>query len=156
MRTCRVCGIEKPLTSFNKTRTQCYACAYKKQGGSKHNSEYMQQYYKTYQLIAKYKAYLHKDKQKGWDNSLNKDLALGLMKKPCFYCGEEYSKGLDRIDNTLGHSIDNVRPCCEKCNNILGDLPDKAKLILKEGLTKIKQENILDTWTIPTKRNKKS
>jgi hypothetical protein len=76
------------------------------------------------------------------------------MTQPCFYCGVEYSKGLDRIDNSLGHSENNVRPCCEKCNNILGDIPDSAKVLLKDGLTLIQQKGLLEQWTIPTKRKK--
>lgn len=154
MRQCRVCGEEKPLSAFSKGRTQCYSCAYKKAGGSKHNAEYHSQYYKTYQLIAKHKAYKHKDKSFGFFDTIDKEQALLKMKEPCFYCGKEHSLGLDRIDNTLGHSDDNVRPCCEKCNNILGDIPDEAKLLLKVGLTEIRKQGLLETWTIPTKRKK--
>lgn len=65
-----------------------------------------------------------------------------LSKQECYYCGEKpshiindfrhdrndlsihikvsdtvvYYNGLDRIDSNKGYSIDNVVPCCRKCN----------------------------------------
>jgi len=42
-----------------------------------------------------------------------------LLKKPCFYCAEplNYSGcGLDRIDNSKGYILENVIPCCGRCN----------------------------------------
>lgn len=37
----------------------------------------------------------------------------------CYYCGEsDWTKlGADRIDNNKPHTLDNVVPCCLKCNN---------------------------------------
>ena len=36
---------------------------------------------------------------------------------PCHYCGAEIETiGLDRIDNSLGYKLDNVIPCCLRCN----------------------------------------
>ncbi len=43
--------------------------------------------------------------------------ALRLL--PCDYClGElpEAGCGLDRVDSSKGYHIDNVVPCCDKCN----------------------------------------
>lgn len=34
-------------------------------------------------------------------------------------CSFQYH-GLDRIDNTKGHTLDNVVPCCWSCNNLRG------------------------------------
>ena len=153
-RICRICNEDKPLKSFHKGRTQCYSCAYKKQGGSKYNSEYHKQYYNVYHLVAKHKAYAHRDKQNNWLDTLSQDEAMSLMNQPCYYCEKEHSLGLDRINNSLGHSLQNVRPCCEKCNNILGDIPNDAKQLLKTGLKEIQQQGLLTKWIIPTKRRK--
>lgn len=54
-----------------------------------------------------------------------------LTQSNCFYCGlppsqvgatvketngEYIYTGIDRIDNTRGYTLDNVRPCCKQCN----------------------------------------
>lgn len=39
-----------------------------------------------------------------------------IMKKPCVYCGDINRIGCDRLDNTKGHTKDNVVPCCFECN----------------------------------------
>lgn len=49
-----------------------------------------------------------------------------LISKPCFYCNDEmktpsFGRGLDRIDNERGYSIDNVLPCCTTCNQTRSD-----------------------------------
>lgn len=41
-----------------------------------------------------------------------------IFSKPCHYCGETnwLKIGCDRIDNNLPHTLDNVVPCCHRCN----------------------------------------
>jgi hypothetical protein len=45
--------------------------------------------------------------------------------KGCHYCFSslltETGIGLDRINNNLGYSLDNVLPCCGNCNKIRQD-----------------------------------
>ena len=38
-----------------------------------------------------------------------------MMKKRCFYCGD-FATSIDRLDNTLHHTLDNCVGCCEFCN----------------------------------------
>lgn len=40
-----------------------------------------------------------------------------IISKPCHYCGDTRRIGCDRIDNTKGHTKDNVVPCCIECNS---------------------------------------
>ena len=55
---------------------------------------------------------------------------IELTSKNCFYCGEAPKNkqgdfiynGLDRIDNNIGHYINNVVPCCKYCNYSKRDL----------------------------------
>jgi len=58
---------------------------------------------------------------------------LSIIKKPCYYCGVEYSmiwndtrvftkeepykyNGVDRLDNTKGYTLSNCVPSCKQCN----------------------------------------
>jgi hypothetical protein len=70
-------------------------------------------------------------KRRGYIFKLTEEECLGLFKQNCHYCGDgpsnikSYFKdknikaqymGIDRIDNTKGYYINNVVPCCRKCN----------------------------------------
>jgi len=42
-----------------------------------------------------------------------------LWQKPCTYCGSDINTiGLDRIDSSKGYTLDNVTPCCARCNEM--------------------------------------
>lgn len=46
-----------------------------------------------------------------------------LIELPCFYCEgplPEAGTGLDRRDNKIGYTLENVVPCCTACNHIRG------------------------------------
>ena len=45
-------------------------------------------------------------------------LMENITTKPCVYCGAVDKVGCDRIDNSKGHTKDNVVPCCKRCNLI--------------------------------------
>lgn len=69
-------------------------------------------------------------KARGYEVSLTPEQIVGLMSQPCRYCGTMNSNlsshpeyhgtfaynGIDRVDNSLGYTIDNVVPCCKHCN----------------------------------------
>lgn len=56
------------------------------------------------------------DSEKGFNTNLTRDFVIIALTKPCVYCGYP-STGLDRLDNTKGHTEDNCVPCCKECNN---------------------------------------
>jgi hypothetical protein len=81
---------------------------------------------KTYNslLTVRYSQYKHTDSHLKCSDkykcTLDRTLAYKLMSQECTYCKREptrdYPNGLDRLDNTKGHIIGNVVPCCETCN----------------------------------------
>lgn len=160
MRECEVCNRVRDLKHFDKKRKVCYSCRYSKYDKGKslllEQKEYHKQYYKDTVLTRKYKAYCHSDRVRDKSSpSVARYKAIDLMRMACVYCTEFPSNGLDRVDSSLNHTEENVVPCCEKCNNILGDLPPSAKNILANGLKEINKKELLKDWIIPTKRRKK-
>ena len=67
-------------------------------------------------IVRRVQAYRLKDKQKGLKNDLELNWVREFVKQPCIYCGDTEDIGLDRIDNSKGHTKDNVVPCCYTCN----------------------------------------
>jgi hypothetical protein len=56
---------------------------------------------------------------RGIEFSLSLDDMMAFWQVPCFYCGEEIpSVMLDRIDNSKGYDVGNVRSCCRRCNEM--------------------------------------
>lgn len=59
-----------------------------------------------------------------------------IAKNPCIYCGEKptektppkkwqvptYLNGIDRVDNSIGYTLENSVPCCRQCNWAKRDL----------------------------------
>lgn len=86
-------------------------------------------------------AYKIKDKKKGYENDLTKDFLEEILSKPCYYCRDTYRIGLDRIDNSKGHTQDNVVPCCIECNTVRNNLFSvEEMLILGKTIKAIKDE----------------
>ena len=65
-----------------------------------------------------------------------------ITKQDCFYCGSKPNNvcdrsssnangvyiynGIDRVDNNKGYSVDNVVPCCKKCNSMKSKMDKKG------------------------------
>lgn len=69
-------------------------------------------------------------RSRGYKFNLTKEQVMGITQENCTYCGTapyqitkdpRYNgqftyNGIDRVDNTKGYTIDNVVPCCGRCN----------------------------------------
>lgn len=75
---------------------------------------------KVSKMISSYKI---KDKKNGTSIcDIDIDWMIeNIINKPCVYCGDTHKIGCDRIDNTKGHTKDNVQPCCYECNVARGN-----------------------------------
>ena len=176
MKKCKECKIEKEITYFAPyseprkkgiRRNICYSCKGKKERLTRKTNPMREAKYKAYQSIyyknnswrGKVKSYQSSDRRKNLQSISSFQFQELLRKnKVCHYCEENDLRyiGLDRLDNNLGHEPDNVVLCCEKCNNILGDLPNSEKQVLRFPLKEIKDKGLLREWVIPTKRRKQS
>lgn len=94
---------------------------------------------KASKMISSYK---HKDKINGVSIcDIDIDWMLeNITNKPCVYCGDTHRVGCDRIDNTKGHTKDNVVPCCYECNCAKNsNFTYDEMLLIGETIRKIKQ-----------------
>ncbi len=102
-------------------------------------------YYKTNIGRAKALAYSYKkiDRDKGMDNDITWEFIIkDIFDKECFYCrSKEDLLGCDRLDNSIGHVMSNVVPCCRICNTTRFSQfsPSEMKQI-GEIIYKIKQD----------------
>lgn len=67
-----------------------------------------------------------------------------ILSKPCSHCGETdwHKIGCNRLDNSKPHTIDNVEPCCWKCNHRLATEEKRKPL---DQIDKVTGE-IIKTW----------
>ena len=73
--------------------------------------------YNSYKLGAKSRNYVFELLKKDFDNIVSYD---------CYICGKQNSNrhknGIDRYDNNIGYTLENVRPCCGQCNIMKKDM----------------------------------
>lgn len=85
--------------------------------------------------------YRNSAKKRGLEFLLTKEDVKGLIFSPCFYCGTEGSNeyyhhqrkskggesksynGIDRVDNSIGYTLENCVPCCVNCNRAKREQP---------------------------------
>ena len=73
-------------------------------------------------ISASYIEYKNRASKKNLDFVLSRDEFETLKLHPCYLCGKpsnsQHLNGVDRLDNTKGYSIENVKSCCFGCNHI--------------------------------------
>ena len=96
-------------------------------------------------IVTKYYEYIKNAANRGYTFNLTEEEFKVLARKDCNYCGnppqpklgllegEPLFHGVDRVDNTIGYSVNNCVPCCGECNLA------KSKLDVTEFLLKVKR-----------------
>lgn len=84
-----------------------------------------------------FSSYKHQAKQRGYGFDLTKEEFRKLTKDSCHYCGklpsQEHKRaggddryyvynGIDRVNPSLGYSVENCVSCCGQCNVIKGGM----------------------------------
>jgi len=94
-----------------------------------------------------YKRYKWSAKKKGMEFDFTKEEFRKVVEQHCFYCnappntphshskdsyGDYYSNGIDRVNNNVGYTYKNSRPCCINCNRAKHALnEDEFRLLIK-------------------------
>lgn len=69
------------------------------------------------------------------------------INRDCFYCGETLLRmSLDRVDNSKGHTMDNVIPACVRCNYIRKDMPYDAWIVVAVGMRQAREQGLFGGW----------
>ena len=91
-----------------------------------------------YKHLSTLSAYRTTDKEKGRAFNLTSKIIAILLKQPCVYCGYP-ATGLDRINNKIGHTVENCLPCCLECNHARNDnFTHKEMFLIGKTIREIK------------------
>jgi len=115
------CGNEKIVDGSNLRRGNTKSCGCLQQNWMELKLASMRYVIHEYKKSAK---------GRGYEYKLTEEQFKEITQKNCHYCGAKPShpskyqgnngvyiyNGIDRIDNTKGYIIDNVVPCCTRCN----------------------------------------
>ena len=164
---CKECNIAKPLTMFYSEkrgntiihRGYCKPCK-NKRGHKQENPIVALKSSKNQQDKRKLERancintekYIYgdsrrDDKKAGRDNNLTKEWIAIAIKDGCQYCGDTSIRiTLDRIDNTRGHTMDNVIPACYRCNVIRGNMPYDAWKMLCSTIKIVREAGAFGNW----------
>jgi hypothetical protein len=95
---------------------------------------------KRTRLLRMLGAYKLRDKKKGQICDIDIDWLRKFVESGCSYCGDDNRVGIDRIDNSRGHTKDNVVPACYDCNCARGNnFTSEEMLIIGKAIKEIKQ-----------------
>lgn len=116
---CNKCNRELPISEFNKNKNS-------KDGLANICKECCKKYYdepinRARRMISGYR---RMDKIYMFGNVIDFDaqwIVDNIFTQPCKHCGESdwHKIGCNRLDNSKGHTKDNVEPCCLSCNSKL-------------------------------------
>ena len=91
----------------------------------------------TYDSYVKYVT-----KKRKIDITLTKEEYDEMKRMSCYICGMpssvRHANGLDRVNNLVGYTLENTRPCCGHCNNMKADIPLG---VFKEQIRRILRHN---------------
>ena len=70
-------------------------------------------------LKGKFASYKAQAKTRKIDFTLTLEEFKLFWQQNCYYCNRSIATvGLDRIDSSIGYIVNNVRPCCARCNRM--------------------------------------
>ena len=113
--------------TLDKLQSQCKACCSVKTKVYRSTHKIAHNNYIRTAPRAKFNAYKAGAKQRKLPFSLSFTEFLAFWQNPCYYCKDAIAViGIDRINNTLGYSLNNIVPCCRICNRMKLKMTQKA------------------------------
>ena len=132
MMTCTKCGELKPHSDFYKSKRRnglsytCRQCHRSVMKGYKHIEGTYAYKYRRFDRVKR------RAKEKGLAFELTVDDYWSIKSAPeCHYCKASVpdEMTIDRRDNSLGYTRNNVVPACALCNDIKANIFDEAEML---------------------------
>ena len=146
-----ICANCSPMRRRIDARTFIERCVYLQElvnGGA--SAWFPAELFGSFPYAGQYGIYTASAKTKGISFELTKDQFEAAVDQPCYVCnrrsGEGHKNGLDRVDNNMGYTVDNVRAACGDCNYMKGNLSVEA---FKEKVAKIASRSGLTLPYVP-------
>lgn len=132
IRKCACCKEEKPKEEFDKYKSERYKRVIFRSRCRECLKIARNAKYKTDKGI--FKSYKYGARKRSYNFNLEFEHFSKLINSPCYYCGDENSRGVDRKNNSTGYEVKNSIPCCNMCNIMKGtndfdSFIEKCKLI---------------------------
>jgi hypothetical protein len=95
------------------------------------------------------------DRKHGRIFDLEKNHIADAIARGCSYCGNHnLMMTLDRKDNSIGHTRENVVPACCRCNLVRGEMPYEAWLLVAPSMKLAFEQGAFTDW-VPRSWSKK-
>lgn len=95
------------------------------------------------------------DRKKGRAFDLTPNFVQALIEQGCYYCGEQNGiMTMDRVDNAIGHTQENVQPACLRCNLTRGNMPYVAWVFVAKAMRQARENGLFGSWQ-PKRKNSK-
>jgi hypothetical protein len=128
---------------------------------NKIKGRYFPEEYSSYNAVS-YSEYKRRAKDKLLPFELTNNDYVEIINDNCYLCGRdgsnEFTNGIDRIDNNLGYIMSNVKSCCGSCNYIkkdieLNELFEKMLMIYNKHFTNTNIRNEKNQTNIQNEKN---
>ena len=108
---------QKYIEEYNVTHKDIIDVYAEKRRNDPNRKEQRKQHGLT--LDGKYAQYKSAAKSRNKIFNLTKEEFSSFWQQPCEYCGDDIDTiGIDRIDNSIGYEVTNLKSCCQMCNYI--------------------------------------
>lgn len=70
-----------------------------------------------------YNGYKYRANRRLFEFEIPKEIFVKMIYSPCFYCDNNTNRNsIDRVDSNIGYLMNNIVPCCLKCNIAKSDM----------------------------------
>ena len=151
MKACRVCNEKKPLDQFYSQKMKLAngkIKTYYRGECNKCQNKTTRKYHQDNRDRTLLNNARREDRKRGLKTAITREQIREIISKSCLYCGESDPTliGMDRVDNSIGHVIGNIVPCCIRCNSLKRDMPIEVWKNISPTVRFLREEGLFGQW----------